>query len=174
MSVYSYVELKVHTNVWKVGTHLNVWLIYWTYVRWKYTFMFAYKKKRSIYLYIMNISLSRPFLSIIYYSILYLYTEMGTLFPATFLPFPLFTLILFYYIYSIYREEHTFPQLFTPFPIVLLYSLYIEWYTLFPPLFLPSYKVNTFTPPLSLSFWNVTYGKSLRGKVFENFTSIVL
>ena len=114
MSVYSYVELKVHTNVRKSRTHLNICLAYRTYVRWKYTFMFAYKKKRSIYLYIMNIclgvgtrtlSLPRPFPPFSFLSIiLYLYTEMRTLFPAPYLsrhlsyPFFVYPYILFYYI----------------------------------------------------------------------------
>ena len=181
MSVYSYVVLKVHTNVRKVGTHLNICLVNRTYVRWKYTCLFSYNNERSIY--IMNIPLPRHFstFSFLYYTIsIYRKGEHSfphLTFPATFLTFStcsLYTILL----YTLYIErEHTFPQLFTPFPIVLLYSLYIEDGILSPPFFSPyiySYKVNTFTPPLSLSFWNVTYGKSLREKVFENFISIVL
>ena len=144
MSVYSYVELKVHTNVRKVGTHLNVCFINRTYVCWKYTCLFDYKNYCSIYLYIMNIcssvgtrtlSLPRPFLFPYYISI---YKKRNTLSRTFFtFPAPLLTFILCYYIYSIYRDVHTFPQLFTPFPIVLLYSLYIEEGTLCPPLFYP-------------------------------------
>lgn len=128
MSVYSYVVLKVHTNVWKAHTHLYLCLVYRTYVRWKYAFMFSYKKERSIYLYIMNISssvgtrtlsLPRPYSFSI---ILYLYTEKRKhsfphilyLLPRTFV----YLYISLLYIYSIYREEHTFPQLFTPFPYI--------------------------------------------------------
>ena len=146
MSMYSYVVLKVHTNVQKVGTHLNVCFVYRTYVRWKYTFMFAYKKKRSIYLYIMNICLSvgtrtlslpRPFLSFLLY---YIYIQKRNTLSRIFFTFcphlclPLYSFI----IYSIYREEHTFPPFSYPFSIVLLYSLlYIEWYILCPPPFYP-------------------------------------
>ena len=132
MSVYSYVALKVHTNVWKAGTHLNVWYI---------ERMFAESTRvcfliRNIVLYIMNIPFSRPFsfsLSLLYYYILYLYTERGTLFPAPY-PFPPLSYPFFVYpyilfiIYSIYREGYTFPQLlplFPPFPYPLLYSYYI-------------------------------------------------
>ena len=175
MSVYSYVELKVHTNVQKVGTHSNVCLINRTYVRWKYTCLFAYKKYCSLY--IMNISLSRPFPPFPFSIILYLYKgntlSRTYLLPRTFLTLSLFTLLL----YTLYIERNILSRNFLPFSrpfhsfIILL--IYREWYTLSRP-FLPLYKVNTFTPPLSLSFWNVTYGKSLRGKVFENFISIVL
>ena len=128
MSVYSYVELKVHTNVRKVGTHWNVCFIYRTYVRLKYTCLFSYKKYCSLY---NEHFFAPPFffsLSLLYYYILY--TEKRTLFPAHFfippLSYPFF--VYSFIIYSIYREEYTFPQLFTifpPFPIVLLYSSYI-------------------------------------------------
>ena len=111
------------------------------------------------------------FLSII----LYLYTEKGTLFPAPFLPFPHVPYILFYYIYSIYRGIHfpaTFPAPSLPFIILLLY---IEEETFYPPPFSPyiySYKVNTFSTAHFLTL--IVLGKGLRGKVFENFISIVL
>ena len=145
MSVYSYVELKVHTNVQKVGTHLNMWLIYRTYVRWKYTCLFAYKKYCSLYLYIMNIPLSCPFstFSLSLYYTISIYRNENTLsrtlpFPATFFPPPLFTL--------------------------LLYTLYIERKH-FPAPFYPSYKVNTFsTAPfpyfLKCYLWEKFAGKS--------------
>lgn len=139
--------------------------------------------ERSIYLYIMSIPFSRPFLFSLLYSIYYIYIQKWKysfpptiFFTPTFLPFLLYIFIIL----SIYRE-YAFPQLFTlfpPFPLLLLYSLYIEEGTLFPPPFLPLYipliKWTHFPPPLSLSFWNVTYVESLRGKVFENFISIVL
>ena len=181
MSVYSYVELKVHTNVRKVGTHLNVCLIYRTYVRWKYTCLFSYKQMRSIYLYIMNIcsSVGTRTLSLPrHYSfsiILYLYTEMKHSFPHISLPITFLTLsaCFFYYIYSIYRE-YTLPQLFTRFPHSFIILLIYRRGNTFPAPFYPFIKWIPFTPPLSLSFWNVTYRKSLRGKVFENFISIVL
>ena len=136
MSVYSYVALKVHTNVQKVGTHLNVCLVYRTYVRWKYTYLFSYNNKRSIYLYITNISSSvgtrtllypTLFFSLLYY--IYIQNKGNTL--SRTLPFQqlsYFFHMFFFIIYSIYREEHTFPRLlplFPPFPIVLLYSYYI-------------------------------------------------
>lgn len=128
----------------------------------------------------MNIPLSRCFLSpisiILFYYTISIYKK-GTLFPAPylschFLSAPLFTFIYLYYIYSIYREEHTFPQLFTPFPTVLLYSLYIEEETFSPPLFYPSYKVNTFSTATFLTL--IVWGKVCGEKVFENFISIVL
>ena len=135
MSVYSYVELKVHTNVQKVGTHLNVCLIYRTYVRWKYTCLFV----RAFYISIYNEHMfgrrytifAPPFLSLYYTISIY---KRGTLFPAHSLPSHLsypFRMFLIYsfIIYSLYREEYTFPQLFPPFPILLLYSLYIEHFS---------------------------------------------
>ena len=181
MSVYSYVELKVHANVQKVGTHLNVCLLYRTYVCWKYTFMFAYNNESSIYLYIMNIPLPLFHLSFpyLYYTIIYYIYIRETLFPAlTFCPAPLFTFIYLYYIYTLYIERNILSRNFLLFsrPFLTLYYtpiIYRRGNTFTAP-FYPSYKVNTFTPPFSLSFWNVTYGKSLRGKVFENFISIVL
>ena len=123
MSVYSYVVLKVHTNVRKVGTHLNVCLVYRTYVRLKYTFMFSYKKYCSLYLYIMNIcfgvgtrTLLCPALILffLYYTIsIY---KRGTLFPATFFPhlcLPLYSFI----IYTLYIERNTLSRHFlTLFP----------------------------------------------------------
>ena len=123
VSVYSYVALKVHTNVRKVGTHLNVCLTYRTYVRWKYTFMFAYNNERSIYLYIMNICLgvgTRTLLcpalsfSFLYYTIsIYRKWEHSfphLTFPATFRTFVyLYTLLL----YILYIQGNTLPQLFT-------------------------------------------------------------
>ena len=164
MSVYSYVVLKVHTNVWKAGTHLNMCFIYRTYVRWKYTYLFAYKKYCSLYLYIMNISLSRPFLFLISI-ILYLYkgnTLSRTLPLAPHLSYLFLCLPLYYFIiYSIYREEHTFPQLLPLSHTSIILLLYIDKGTLFPPLFLPSYKVNTFTPPtfLTLIVWEKVCGE---------------
>ena len=133
MSVYSYVELKVHTNVWKVGTHLNICLAYRTYVRWKYTFMFAYKKKRSIYLYIMNICLgvgTRTLLcpALILSLLYYIYIQKRNTLSRTFLTLSacsLYTLLL----YTLYIDiGNTFPQLlplFPPFSYPLLYSPYI-------------------------------------------------
>lgn len=104
VSVYSYVALKVHTNVRKVGTHLNVWYI---------ERMFAESTRcclyeRSIYLYIMNISssvgtrtlsLPRPILYL-YYTIS-IYRKWNTLSRAffTFLSAPLFTFIFYYILY---------------------------------------------------------------------------
>lgn len=137
MSVYSYVELKVHTNVRKVGTHLNVLHI---------ERMFA--ESTPLCLYKCSIYNEHIFVPpLFHFSFPYLYYTIsiykkGTLFPAPylschFLSAPLFTFIYLYYIYSIYREEYTFPQLFTPFPIVLLYSLYIEEGILSPPFFTP-------------------------------------
>ena len=82
-------------------THLNMCLVYRTYVRWKYTFTFSYKNERSIYLYIINISLSRPF--------------------STFL--------FLYYIISIYKNENTlsrtlpFLPLSYPYPYILFYYI---------------------------------------------------
>ena len=132
MSVYSYVALKVHTNVRKVGTHLNVCFIYRTYVRWKYTYWFAYKKKRSIYLYNEHMFERRytytifapPFLilSLLYYIYIQKWDTLSRTF-FTLLSAPLFTFILFYYI--LYIQGNTLPQLFPPIPLLLLYSLYI-------------------------------------------------
>ena len=170
MSVYSYVVLKVHTNVLKVGTHLNVCLINRTYVRWKYTFMFAYNNKRSIYLYIMNIPLPRPFSTFLFpFSIiLYLYTKRETLFPALTFPatfflhlcLPLYSFI----IYSIYREyfSATFLALSHTFIILLIYR---EWYTLWPP-FLPLYKVNTFSTATFFIFLKCYLWEKFAGKSF--------
>ena len=128
MSVYSYVELKVHTNVRKVGTHLNVYFVYRTYVRWKYTFMFDYNNERSIYLYIMNISLSRPF-STFSLSLLYYIYIRETLFPARSLPFtthlclPLYSFI----IYTLYIERNILSRNFLPlFHTFIILLLYIE------------------------------------------------
>ena len=103
-------------------------------------------------------------------SLLYYIYIRETLFPAPylsrhFLTLSLFTLILFI-IYSIYREEHTFPQLFTPFLILLLYSLYIEEGTLFPPPFLPSYKVNTFSTATFFIFLKCYLREKFAGKSF--------
>ena len=133
MSVYSYVVLKVHINVWKVGTHLNVCFINRTYVCRKYTFMFAYNNERSIYLYIMNIPLPRPFstFSFLYYTIIYYiyiqkreYSFPHLTFPATF--FPHLCLPLYSLLYTLYIDTgNTFPQLFPPIPLLLLYSSYI-------------------------------------------------
>ena len=128
-----------------------------------------------LYIYIYNEHTFAPpflFLSLLYY----IYIR-ETLFPTPY-PFPPLSYLPFVYsfiIYSIYREEYTFPQLFTLFPLIpilLLYSLYIQNDTHFARPFLPLYKVNTFTPPFSLLL--LQFGKSLRGKVFENFISIVL
>ena len=147
MSVYSYVVLKVHTNVRKLGTHLNVCFINRTYVRWKYTCLFSYNNKRSIYLYKMNIcssvgtrTLFRPALSLsfLYYTIS-IYRNENTLsrhitFPTTFFPHLCLPYISLLYIYSIYRE-YTLPQLFPPFllPFIIL-LLYIEEEIFSPPL----------------------------------------
>ena len=135
MSVYSYVVLKVHINVWKVGTHLNVCFINRTYVCRKYTFMFAYNNERSIYLYIMHIcssvgthTLLCPALS---FSLLYYiyiqkreYSSPHLTFPATF--FPHLCLPLYSLLYTLYIDTgNTFPQLFPPIPLLLLYSSYI-------------------------------------------------
>ena len=148
MSVYSYVELKVHTNVRKVGTHLNVCFTYRTYVRWKYTFMFV----RAFYISIYNehmferrytYTIFAPPLS--YPLLYYIYIQKEeTLFPAHSLPFPPLSYLFFVYsfiIYSIYREGIHFPATFYPFPhsfIILL--LYIEEGTLCPPFFAPLIK----------------------------------
>ena len=138
MSVYSYVALKVHTNVQKVGTHLNICLAYRTYVRWKYTFMFSYNNKRSIYLYNEH-TFAPPFsFPYLYYTIIY--RNENTL--SRTLPFPPLSYPFFVYsfiIYSIYRRGNTFPAPFYPF-----------------------YKVNTFStaPFLTLIVWGKFAGKS--------------
>ena len=140
MSVYSYVELKVHTNVRKVGTHLNVWYI---------KRMFAESTRVCLYersIYIMNIPLSRPFSTFSFSIILYLYTKREhsfphLTFPATFLPsicLPLYTLLL----YTLYIERNILSRNFLPFsrPFLTLYYtliIYREWYTLSPPPFYP-------------------------------------
>lgn len=102
MSVYSYVALKVHTNVRKVGTHLNVWYI---------ERMFAESTRvcfliRTSVLYIMNISLPRPFSTFLFHSLLYYirkhsFPHILYLLPRHFLSAPLFTFIYLYYTYSI-------------------------------------------------------------------------
>ena len=133
MSVYSYVELKVHTNVRKVGTHLNVWYIERMFA--ESTPLCLYE--RSIYLYIMNISLSRPFLflSLLYY----IYIREHSFPHLPFAPHLSYPYILFI-IYSIYREEHTFPQLLLLYPLshtFIILLLYIEEETFYPPPFYP-------------------------------------
>lgn len=139
--------------------------------------MFAYKKQRSIYLYIMSIPLFRPFSTFLILSLLYyIYIQKRNTLSRTFFTFlsaHSFTLIYSFIIYSIYREEHTFPQLFTPFP-QFYYTPYIyrRGNTL-PAPFYPSYKVNTFSTAIFLTFL-IVWWESLRGKVFENFISIVL
>ena len=120
MSVYSYVELKVHTNVWKAGTHLNVWYIERMFAESTRVCLY----ERSIYLYIMNIcssvgtlSLPRPFLSFLLY---YIYiqkrnTLSRTFFTlAPFLPFPHVPYILFYYILYIQRGNTLSRNFFSP------------------------------------------------------------
>ena len=125
-------------------------------------------------------SLPRPFLFLISIILLYLYTKMEHSFPhislsRTFLTFYfvyLYTLLL----YTLYIERNILSRNFYHFsrPFLTLYYtpiIYRRWNT-FPAPFLSLYKVNTFTPPLSLLFYSL--GKSLRGKVFKNFISIVL
>ena len=137
--------------------------------------MFSYNNKRSIYLYNEHMferrytytSLPRPFPPYSFSIILYLY-KRNTL-SRTY-PFPplsyLFLCLLFYYILYIQRGTY-FPATFTTFPALSLPSiillLYIEEGTLFPPLFLPSYKVNTFSTAPFLTFlivWEKFAGKS--------------
>ena len=114
--------------------------------------------ERSIYLYIMNISLSRPFSTLFHLFlisiILDLYTEKENTLSRTFfiLSRHFLTFILFYYIYSIYREEHTFPPFPYPFPhsfiILLIYR-----------------RGNTFSRPFLYLFEMLLMGK-VRGKSF--------
>ena len=112
---------------------------------------------RNIVLYIMNIPFSRPYLFFSLSIILYLYTEMRTLFPAlylsrTFLTLSFVTLLL----YTLYIERNilsrNFLPLSRPFPYFYYTPIIYRMIHTFPAPFLPLYKVNTFTPPLSLSF----------------------
>ena len=125
MSVYSYVELKVHTNVWKVGTHLNVWYIERMFA--ESTPLCFLIITNVLYIYNEHTFIPPLFfsLSLLYYYILYLYK--GTLFPAPyllsrhFLTFPLFTLLL----YTLYIERNTLSRnFFRPFPY-FYYTPYI-------------------------------------------------
>ena len=154
-----------------------------TYVRWKYTCLFAYKKERSIYLYIMNIcsrvgtrtlSLPRPysFLSII----LYLYTEMRNTLSRT-LPFLLLSFRTFVYLYTLllytlYTENTLSRHSLTPFHYPYYTPIIYRRGNTFPAPFYPFIKWT----PLHCHFPYFSYslGESLRGKVFENFISIVL
>ena len=123
MSVYSYVELKVHTNVQKVGTHLNVWYIERMFAE---STPLCFLIITSV-LYIYNEhTFSRPFSTFLFFSLLYYIYIRETLFPAlilsrTFLTLSLFTLLL----YTLYIEEYTFPQLFTLCPP--FFYPFIKW-----------------------------------------------
>ena len=115
--------------------------------------------ERSIY---NEHTFSRPFspysFPYLYYTIIYyIYIQKRILFPALtfcpapFLPFPHVPFI----IYTLYIERnilsatfYSFPALSYTFIILLIYRMIHT----FPAPFLPFYKVNTFTPPLSLSF----------------------
>ena len=103
-------------------------------------------------------SLSRPYSFSI---ILYLYTKEEYSFPHISYPFRMF-LIYSFIIYSIYRYREYFSATFTTFPALFLPSiillLYIEEETLSPPLFLPLYKVNTFSTATFLTFL-IVWGK---------------
>ena len=104
---------------------------------------------RVLYIYIINIPLSRPFSTFLFLISIILYTKKRTLFPApyllprTFLTLSFVTLI-YSLLYTLYREGYTFPQLFTPFP-QFYYTPYIQKREHFtrPPF--TSYKVNTFS-----------------------------
>ena len=130
--------------------------------------------ERSIY--IMNISFSRPFLFLISI-ILYLYTKRKHSFPHLPFPAPFLPFLYSFIIYTLYIERNILSRNFLLFsrPFLTLYYtpiIYREWYTLFPPLFYPFIKWT----PLHRHFPYFYYslGKSLRGKVFKNFISIVL
>ena len=110
-----------------------------------------------LYIYIMNIPFAPPFFHLFLFLIyiLYLYTEKRILFPAHSLPFlsahsfPLYTLLL----YTLYIERSILSRNFLPLSPYFYYtpSIYRMIHT-FPAPFYLSYKVNTFTPPFSLSF----------------------
>ena len=111
--------------------------------------------ERSIYLYIMNISTSvgtRTLLCpalILSFLLYYIYIQKKeTLFPAHSLPFAhmFLTLIYSFIIYSIYRYREYFSATFYPFLILLLYSLYIEEGTFYPPLSPLIYTLIKWTP----------------------------
>ena len=130
-----------------------------TYVRWKYTFMFVWAFYISIYnkhmferRYTYTI-FAPPFFFSFLSIILYLYTKMRTLFPAPYLSRHFLTFTLIYsLLYTLYIERSILSRNFLPLShtfIILL--IYIEWYTLCPPLFTP-YKVNTFSTATFLTF----------------------
>lgn len=172
MSVYSYVVLKVHTNVRKVGTHLNVCFVYRTCVRWKYTFLFVW----AFYISIYNEHTFFPpfsFLSIILY-ILYLYTKMEILFPAHhFLYAHLFTLSFIYLYYTLYIQGIRFPATFYSFPafsftfiILLIYRRGNTFPAPFSPLIYTPYKVNTFSTATFFIFLKCYLCGKFAGKSF--------
>ena len=159
MSVYSYVELKVHTNVRKVGTHLNVWYIERMFAESTHLCLY----ERSIY--IMNIPLPALFppFSIIYYIYIQKWEHSfpHLPFPATFFLHLCLSLYPFI-IYTLYIERSILSR---NFPILLLYSLYIENDIHFARPFFTSYKVNTFSTATFFIFlkcylWGKFAGKS--------------
>ena len=113
---------------------------------------------RTIVLYIYNEHIfARCFLSLISIILLYtisIYKKEEHSFPHILylLPRTFLTLIYSFIIYSIYRYREYFSATFYPFPHSFIILLIYRMIHTFPAPFLPLYKVNTFLPPLSLSF----------------------
>lgn len=117
----------------------------------------------------MNILFPTPFSFPYLYYILYLYTKVRTLFPATFFPatfFPRLCLPLYIsIIYTLYIERnilsrHSLPLSYT-FIILLIYRRGNTLPAPFLPLYIYSYKVNTFSTAhfLTLIVWEKVCGE---------------
>ena len=136
-------------------------MIYRTYIRWKYTFMFV------LVFYIQWTYLCPTLFPPLFLISIILYKE--TLFPAHSLPFPPLSFRTFVYLYillyTLYREEHTFPQLFTLFLYFYYTPIIYRRGNILPAPFLPlyiySYKVNTFSTAhfLTLIVWGKVCGE---------------
>ena len=113
-----------------------------------------------LYIYIQRTYLCPALFHLFLFSLLYYIYIRETLFPALtlsrhFLTFSLFTLLL----YTLYIERNTLSRNFLPFSRSFLYFYYTPLIyrigNTLSALFYPSYKVNTFTPPLSLLFYSL-------------------